>query len=135
VSTTAVLPPRRPDGPSASRAFARRPQGPPRGEDRIADEERGARPPRDLHQLRRPGDQQSETARAGADQHDVREGADHDHGEHVLAAQALAQHEHVLRADGDDEREAREQAVEGSRHPSTLRAADLKHQRGLLMQM
>ena len=44
--------------------------------------------------------------------------------EDVLAAEALAQHEEVLRADRDDEREAEAEAGEqGGEHASTLRCA------------
>src|SRR5690606_34681755 len=45
--------------------------------------------------------------------HDVAERADGDDREHVLAADALAQHEGVLRADRDDERETQRQPGEG----------------------
>ena len=59
------------------------------------------------------------------DEHGVRHGADRGDDEHVLAAQALAQHEQVLRADRDDEREAEAEAGEqGSEHASTLGGAD-----------
>ena len=57
------------------------------------------------------------------DQHGVRDRADRDDGEHVLAADALPEHEDVLRADGDDEREAEGEAGEqGGDTPSTLEA-------------
>jgi hypothetical protein len=53
--------------------------------------------------LRQAGDAAQHQQRVG-------DGAEGDDGADVLAPQALAQHEGVLRADGDDEREAEHEA-------------------------
>lgn len=45
----------------------------------------------------------------------VRHRAEQHHAAHVLTAQALAQHERVLRPDGDDEAEAQRQALHEDR--------------------
>ena len=48
----------------------------------------------------------------------IRDRADQHDGEHVLAADALAEHEDVLGADGHDEREAESEAGEQGGHAS-----------------
>ena len=52
---------------------------------------------------------------AGGDQHGVGHRAEQHHAADVLAAQALAQHEGVLRADGHDQPEAQGQALDEDR--------------------
>ena len=51
------------------------------------------------------GDQRADARDAGGDEHDVGYGAHRDDRRHVLAADALTQHERVLGADRDDQRE------------------------------
>ena len=48
---------------------------------------------------------------AGGDQQCIGQRAEQHHAAHVLAPQALAQHEGVLRADGDDQAEAQGQPL------------------------
>ncbi|BDO43205.1 hypothetical protein CELD12_26950 [Cellulomonas sp. NTE-D12] len=65
-----------------------------------------------LHDGAEPGGTQG-------DEHGVGQDAEDDDGADVLTAQALPQHEGVLRADGDDEGEPAEQAAEGD-HGGTV---------------
>jgi hypothetical protein len=52
---------------------------------------------------------------SASDQRRVGRGAEQHHAADVLAAQALAQHKRVLRADGDDQAEAERQALDEDR--------------------
>jgi hypothetical protein len=59
----------------------------------------------------------------GDDEHQVRDRADGDHHAHVLPGQALPEHEGVLRADRDDQRQAGQEAGGGGvEHTATLGA-------------
>ena len=58
------------------------------------------------------GDERTEAGDASRDQHDVGDGAHGDDGQDVLAADALAQDERVLRADRGDQRERGDEADE-----------------------
>jgi len=84
-----------------------------RSEDAVRDEEGGTDPADDLHQPRQRGEERTPTRDADDDEHGIRQGADQHDGEHVLAAQPLAQHEGVLCADRDDERQPEAEAAEG----------------------
>ena len=67
------------------------------------------------------GDQRADAGDARGDQHDVGHRAHRDDRQHVLAADALTQHERVLGADRDDQRERGEEADEqGRAHALTL---------------
>jgi hypothetical protein len=92
------------------------------GDERVAREEERTGPPNDVDQAR---DRLHGRADAGDAQHDqqcIGERADdHDRGD-VLAADSLAQHEQVLRADGDDDRpRPRPASAEESTHASVDR--------------
>jgi hypothetical protein len=56
------------------------------------------------------GDEGADARDARGDEQDVGYGAHRHHGEHMLTADALAQHKGVLRADRDDQRQRGEEA-------------------------
>ena len=87
--------------------------GPPRALGRqqaVADEEGGAAELGDVQRAGVGADQRADACDARGDQHHVRQGAHGHDGQHVLAADALAQDERVLRTDGGDQGERRQES-------------------------
>ncbi|KAI1693055.1 hypothetical protein Ddc_23183 [Ditylenchus destructor] len=82
----------------------------PEQEDRTTDAQH-------LQQQRPLQHQRAHAAHAGQDQRDIRAGAGQHHPAHMTLLQALAQHEGILCADGDDQAGAREEAGDGSGNP------------------
>ena len=82
-----------------------RAEGTARGEQGVDREDPGPRPPHGVDQPRHRVQHRAEPRDADRDEERVGYGADERDGERVLAADALAQHEQVLGADRDDQRE------------------------------
>ena len=106
------------DRPHAGRLLAggvqrRRPPDAAGGERGVAEQERGAGDPDAVGELGHAFDHGARAGDAERDQDGVADRADRDHDGDVLAADALAQHERVLGADRDDQREAEAEAGEG----------------------
>src|SRR5262249_19391462 len=79
---------------------------PPGGEGAVAEQEGAADQPDGGQRPRPRHHDRADSADAQADEQGVRQGADADDGEDRVPADALAQDEGVLGADGDDEGEA-----------------------------
>ena len=77
--------------------------GAPGGQQRIAQQEGRAAETKDFQQQRAALDQRAQAEHAQRDQQPVRQRADGDDGAHMLALEALAQHQRVLRADRQDQ--------------------------------
>ena len=81
--------------------------------DGVGEQEGGAGDPHGVDDRGRAAQQRAGAGHAERDQDRVGDGADRDDERDVLAAQPLPQHERVLRADRDDQREAEAEAGEG----------------------
>ena len=111
----------RADGRESVRGGAERP---PQGEQPVADEKSRSHPPDHADETRESIQERSDARHPHGDEHRIRQRADRRDQEHVLTLQALAQHEQVLRADGDDERQPEgDPSEEGVDHDSTLCSA------------
>lgn len=108
------------------------PPGAAGGEQAVRQEEQRSCPARDDDQPRCGGDHESESGDARDDQHGVGHRADDDDGQHVLAADPLTQHEHVLRTDGDDQREAEAETGKNGEHALRVGNHRRQHQRRFL---
>ena len=73
------------------------------GHQAVADQERRAGVPREGGEVGISGDQRADPGDTRNDQEEIRYGAQRHHGQHMLIAHALAKHEGVLGADGDDQ--------------------------------
>ena len=93
----------------------------PRSEQSVHDEESGAGPADHVDEPRHRLQHESDARDPQCDEEGIGCRADRRDDEDVLAPETLAQHEKVLRADRDDEREAEAEAREdGGEHTSTL---------------
>ena len=81
----------------------RRPGGPVERREPVAGEKDGAAEREDAHEVRQAVQHHAEARDAGDDERKVGDSAEGDDRSDMLAAEALAQYEDVLGADGDDE--------------------------------